>query len=87
MFTPLFFFEKDAEQSISFGVNVMQVIVDEDYIDLIINDDDNKNQNVWDISPFTGKRVPTVSLDEIKKLLSSPKDKRLELLLGLSNKI
>ena len=65
----------------------MQVIVDEDYLDLITNDDDNKNQSCWDISPFTGKRVPTVSLDEIKKLLSSPKDKRLETLLGLSNKI
>lgn len=65
----------------------MQVIVDEDYIDLIRNDDDNKNQSGSEISPFTGKRVPTVSMDEIKNLLSSPKDKRLEILLGLSNKI
>ena len=65
----------------------MQVIVDEDYIDLIRNDDDNKNQSGFEISPFTGKRVPIVSMDEIKNLLSSPKDNRLEILLGLSNKI
>ena len=65
----------------------MQVIVDEDYIDLIRNDDDNENQSSFDINPFTGKRVPTVSMDEIKDLLSSPKEKRLEILLGLSNKI
>ena len=65
----------------------MQVIVDEDYIDLIRNDDDNENQSSFDINPFTGKRVQTVSMDEIKDLLSSPKEKRLEILLGLSNKI
>lgn len=64
----------------------MQVIVDTDYLDLIRDHSEVKRES-GECSPFAGRRVPVVSMDEIKKLLSLPKDKRQEMLLVLSNKI
>ena len=62
----------------------MQVVVDADYLDLMLGED-NKSKSGVVINPFTGKKVQTVSMDSIKKLLSLPKEERKKLLLGLSN--
>ena len=66
----------------------MQVILDPDYLDLLRNEGESKPKHDGsEYSPFAGRRVPVVSMDEIKKLLSLPKDERQEMLLGLSNKV
>ena len=64
----------------------MHVIVDADYFELFKEDGQPKKET-GEYSPFAEKVVPVVSLDEIKKLLSSPKDKRREVLLDMSNRI
>lgn len=64
----------------------MQVIVDADYIDLIRENSEVKRES-GEYSPFAGKRVPALSMEDIKKLMSLPKDKRQEMLLVLSNKV
>lgn len=62
----------------------MQVVFEGfDFSELM--DDENEPKRDGEYCPFTGRRVPVVSLDEIKRLLSSPKNKRRELLLDLSN--
>lgn len=59
----------------------MQVIVDADYLDLLRNDDDNKpKQDKTEYNPFTGKRCPVTSFDEIKKLVSMPKEDRQKMI-------
>ena len=63
----------------------MQVIVDTDYLELIRNDTEYKKESS-EYSPFTGRRVPVVSLEDIKKLLSLPKEERQELLTQLNCK-
>ena len=62
----------------------MQVIVDADYLELLRENNESKRES-GEYSPFTGKKVPVVSLEDIKRLLSLPKDERQEMLLGLSN--
>ena len=64
----------------------MQVIVDPDYLEFIRDNSENKKESS-EYSPFVGRRVPVVSLEDIKKLMSLPKDERQEMLLGLSNKV
>lgn len=64
----------------------MQVIVDTDYLELIKDNVEVKKES-GEYSPFARKRVPIVSLDDVKKLLSVPKDQIQEMLLVLSNKI
>ena len=59
----------------------MQVIVDQDYLELLRNDDDNKTrQDKTEIDPFTGKRCKMVSMDDIKKLVSMPKEERQKMI-------
>ena len=59
----------------------MNVIVDQDYLELLRNDDDNKTrQDKTEIDPFTGKRCPVTSFDEIKKLVSMPKEERQKMI-------
>lgn len=64
----------------------MQVIVDVDYLNLLKDNVEDKKE-FGEYSPFAGKRVPVVSMDDIKKLLSLPKDERQEMLLVLSNNV
>lgn len=61
----------------------MQVIVDADYLDLIRDNSEVKRES-GEYSPFARKKVPVVSLEDIKKLMSLPKDKRQELLTQLN---
>ena len=63
----------------------MQVIVDADYIELLRDKGEDKKES-GEYSPFAGKRVPVVSMDEIKKLMSLLKDKRQELITQLNSK-
>lgn len=64
----------------------MQVIVDADYLELLRESNECKRES-GEYSPFAGKRVPALSMEDIKKLMSLPKDERQEMLLVLSNKI
>ena len=64
----------------------MLVLVDTDYLELLKDNVEIKRES-GEYNPFTGKRVPVVSLEDIKKLMSLPKDKRQEMLLVLSNKV
>ena len=55
----------------------MQVLVDADYLELLRNDNDDKSkQDKTEIDPFTGKRCKVVSMEEVKKLVSLPKEER-----------
>lgn len=65
----------------------MQVILDPDYLDLLRNEGESKKHDGREYSPFAGKKVPVVSMEDIKKLMSLPKDERQEMLLGLSNNV
>lgn len=66
----------------------MQVILDPDYIDLLRNEGESKPKHDGsEYSPFVGKKVPVVSMEDIKKLMSLPKDERQEMLLVLSNNV
>ena len=58
----------------------MQVIVDPDYLDLINHDNKTMSNDQDEISPFTGKRCPTVSMEDIKKLISLPIDERKKMI-------
>lgn len=59
----------------------MQVIVDDDFLNLLSNNDDNNaKQDKIEIDPFTGKRCKLVSMDEIKKLVSMPKEERQKMI-------
>ena len=59
----------------------MQVIVDQDYLELLRNDDDNKTrQDKTEIDPFTGKRCTVTSFDEIKKIVSMPTEERKKMI-------
>lgn len=59
----------------------MQVIVDADYLELLRSDDDNKSkQDKTEIDPFTGKLCKVVSMDEVKKLVSLPKEERQKII-------
>ena len=62
----------------------MQVLVDADYLELLRNDDDGKSkQDNTEIDPFTGKRCKVVSMEEVKKLVSLPKEKRQKMIQGI----
>lgn len=56
----------------------MQVIVDQDYLELIRNDEQKPQSE--EISPFTGKPCKMVSMDEIKKIVSLPKEERKKMI-------
>ena len=59
----------------------MQVLVDADYIELLRNDDDNNSKQYKnEIDPFTGKRCKVVSMEEVKKLVSLPKEERQKMI-------
>ena len=64
----------------------MQVIVDADYLELLRDNGEDKKE-YGEYSPFARKKVPVVSLEDIKKLMSLPKDERKEMLLGMSNNV
>lgn len=53
----------------------MQVIVDADYTELLRENGEYKKES-GEYSPFAGKRVPVVSMEDVKKLLSLPEDVR-----------
>lgn len=61
----------------------MQVIVDADYLELLRNDEQKPQSG--EINPFTGKRVQTVSMDVVKKLISLPKEERETLMKQLKS--
>ena len=59
----------------------MQVLVDADYIELLRNDDDNNSKQYKnEIDPFTGNRCKMVLMDDIKKLVSLPKEERQKMI-------
>ena len=58
----------------------MQVIVDQDYLELLRNDNDKSKQDKTEIDPFTGKRCKVVSMEEVKKLVSLPKGERQKMI-------
>lgn len=59
----------------------MQVKVDQDYLELLRNNDKNEQKpQSGEIDPFTGKRCMIVSIDEIKKLVSMPKEVRQKMI-------
>ena len=57
----------------------MQVIVDTDYLELLEQDNKPKQDNT-EYNPFTGKRCQMVSIEEVKKLVSLPKEERQTLI-------
>lgn len=57
----------------------MQVIVDADYLDLIRDNSEFKRES-GEYSPFARKKVPVVSLEDIKKLMSLPKEERQKMI-------
>ena len=61
----------------------MQVIIDADYIDLFTNSGEVKSKHEGEYNPFTGKKVQTISMENIKKLVSLPKEERQELMTQL----
>lgn len=58
----------------------MQVIVDQDYLELLEQDNKVNNEDKTEYNPFTGKRCPVTSFDEIKKILSLPEEERQKMI-------
>lgn len=58
----------------------MQVIVDQDYLELLKQDNKVNDEDKTEYNPFTGKRCPVTSMDEIKKILSLPKEERKKMI-------
>ena len=52
----------------------MQVIVDQDYLELLEQENKVNDEDKTEYNPFTGKRCRMASIDEIKKLVSMPKE-------------
>ena len=58
----------------------MQVIVDADYLELVKQDNKVSTYDKTEIDPFTGKRCKVVSMEEVKKLVSLPKEERQKMI-------
>ena len=58
----------------------MQVIVDQDYLELLEQDNKANDEDKTEYNPFTGKRCRIASMDEIKKLVSMPKEQRQKMI-------
>lgn len=58
----------------------MQVIVDQDYLELLKQDNKVNADGKTEYNPFTGKRCPVTSFDEIKKIISMPKEERKKMI-------
>lgn len=57
----------------------MQVIVDADYLELLRENNESKRES-GEYSPFVGRKVPVVSMEDIKKLMSLPKEERQKMI-------
>lgn len=57
----------------------MQVFVDADYLELLRENNESKRES-GEYSPFAGRRVPVVSMEDVKRLMSLQKDMGQELL-------
>ena len=58
----------------------MQVIVDQDYLELLEQDNKMNNEDKTEFNPFTGKRCRMASIEDIKKILSLPKEERKKMI-------
>ena len=58
----------------------MQVILDSDHLELVKQDNKVSTCDKTEIDPFTGKRCKVVSMEEVKKLVSLPKEERQKMI-------